>query len=76
MQNVVVYHKQAIAEQIYSQMMQHFYIDEPEYEDAKVYPFVQIESHNFEKLTDDRIHDFKETINPTSAIPSKVFVGF
>ena len=75
-QNVVVYHKRAIAEQIYSQMMQYFYVEEPEYEDAKVYPFVQIEPHNFEKLTDDRIHDFKETINPTSAIPSKVFVGF
>ncbi len=76
MQNVIVYHKRAIADQIYSQMMQHFFIEEPEYEDTKVYPFVQIESHNFEKLTDDRIHDFKETINPTSSIPSKVFVGF
>jgi len=75
-QNVVVYHKRAIAEQIYSQMMQHFYVEEPEYKAAKVYPFVQIEPHNFEKLTDDRIHDFKETITPTSAIPSKVFVGF
>ena len=31
---------------------------------------------NFEKLTDDRTHDFKETITPASAIPSKVFVGF
>ncbi len=57
-------------------MMQHFYIEEPEYEEAKVYPFVQIESHNFEKLTNDHIHDFRETIVPTSAIPAKVFVGF
>jgi len=76
MQNVIVYHKQAISEQIYSQMMPHFYIEEPEYEEARVYPFVQIEPHNFEKLIDDNIHDFKETIVPTSAIPSKVFVGF
>lgn len=75
-QNVVVYHKRAIADQICSQMMQHFYVEEPEYEDTKVYPFVKIEDHNFEKLSDDRIHDFKETIHPTSAIPSKVFVGF
>jgi type III restriction enzyme len=75
-QNVVVYHKRAIAEQIYSQMMQYFYVEEPEYEDARVYPFVGIEDHHFEKLTEDRIHDFKETITPTSAIPSKVFVGF
>lgn len=76
MQNVVLYHKQPIADQIYSQMMQHFFVEDPEYEDARVYPFVRIEEHNYEKLLDDGIHDFKETINPTSAIPSKVFVGF
>lgn len=76
MQNVVLYHKRPIADQVYSQMMQHFYVEEPDYEDARVYPFVRIEEHNYEKQLDDNIHDFKETINPTSAIPTKVFVGF
>jgi type III restriction enzyme len=41
-----------------------------------VYGFVEILPHNFEKQTADCIHDFKETISPTSAIPSKVFSGF
>ena len=75
-ENVVQYHKRDIAEQIYSQMMPHFYLQEPEYEKPLVYGFVEILPHNFEKLTADAIHDFKETILPTSAIPSKVFSGF
>jgi type III restriction enzyme len=32
--------------------------------------------HNFSKYTKDNIHHFTETINPTSAIPTKVFSGF
>ncbi|NCC50462.1 MAG: type III restriction endonuclease subunit R [Spartobacteria bacterium] len=75
-ENVVQYHKRDLADQIYSQMMPHFYLEEPEYEEPKVYGFVEILEHNFEKQTADRIHDFKETIQPTSAIPSKVFGGF
>jgi type III restriction enzyme len=57
-------------------MMEHFYLEESEYEKPLVYGFVEIFRHNFEKLTADAIHDFKETIQPTSAIPSKVFSGF
>lgn len=75
-ENAVQYHKRDIAKQIYSQMMPHFYLQEPEYEKPFVYGFVEILPHNFEKLTADTIHDFKETILPTSAIPSKVFSGF
>ena len=75
-ENVVQYHKRDIAEQIYSQMMLHFFLHEPEYEQPRVYGFVEILPHNFEKHTADSIHDFKETIQPTSAIPSKVFSGF
>jgi len=75
-ENVVQYHKRDIAEQIYSQMMPHFYLIEPEYETPRVYGFVEILPHNFEKYTADSIHDFKETIQPTAAIPSKVFSGF
>lgn len=75
-ENVVQYHKRDLADQIYSQMMPHFYLEEPEYEEPKVFGFVEILAHNFEKLTTDSVHDFKETIQPTSAIPSKVFSGF
>jgi type III restriction enzyme len=76
LENVVQYHKRDIADQIYSQMMPHFYLEEPEYEQPMVYGFVEILEHNFEKLTADKVHDFKETITPTSAIPTKVFSGF
>jgi type III restriction enzyme len=75
-ENVVQYHKRDLADQIYSQMMPHFYLEEPEYDEPKVYGFVEILDPSFEKLTADSIHDFKETIQPTSAIPSKVFSGF
>jgi len=76
--NVVQYHKKSIAEYIYVQMMQddHFYVEEPEFEKPEVYPFSKIEEHNFAKETRDGVHDFRETITPTSAIPSKVFAGF
>lgn len=75
-ENVVQYHKRDIVNVIYAQMMEHFFLQEPEYEKPFVYGFVEILPHNFEKLTADAIHDFKETIQPTSAIPSKVFSGF
>jgi type III restriction enzyme len=75
-ENVVQYRKREIADQIYSQMIPHFYLEEPEYEEPKVYGFVEILPHNFEKMTQDKVHDFKETIVPTKAIPSKVFSGF
>ncbi|NCD32880.1 MAG: hypothetical protein EOL87_05605 [Spartobacteria bacterium] len=74
--NVVQYHKRDISNQMYSQMMVHFYLEEPEYEEPLVYGFVEVLPHNFEKLKADSIHDFKETITPTSSIPSKVFSGF
>lgn len=75
-ENVVQYHKRSIADQMYSQMMEHFFMEEPEYEQSQAYGFIEIHPHNFEKLTGDKVHDFKETIQPTSAIPSKVFSGF
>src|SRR3990170_6932832 len=59
-------------------MMDHFYIETPEFQKPiiDVRAFTKIEDHNYSKYTADQIHDFKDTINPTSAIPSKVFTGF
>jgi len=76
--NVVQYHKKAIAEYIYAQMMQddHFYVEEPEFEKPEVYPFTKIEEPSCAKSRHDGVHDFRETVTPTSAIPSKVFSGF
>jgi type III restriction enzyme len=75
-QNVAQYFRRDIANFIYTQMMENIYYETPEYQDAKVMPFTRIEQHNFSKYSKDSIHDFRETINPTKAIPTKVFSGF
>lgn len=69
-------HRRDIAKLIYLQMMEHFYCEAPTFEKPVVLPFTKIEEHNCSKYTKDKIHDFKETIEPTNAIPSKVFTGF
>jgi type III restriction enzyme len=74
--NVVQYHKKEIGDFIYTQMMQHFYCKAPSYERPIVRPFTRIEEHNYSKYSQDSIHDFRETITPTSAIPGKLFCGF
>lgn len=75
-QNVVKYSRRDIAKFIYVQMMEHIYYETPEYQEADVKPFVRIEEHNLSKYSKDSIHFFRETINPTKAIPSKLFSGF
>jgi type III restriction enzyme len=74
--NVVQYHKREISRLIYSQMMEHFYYDAPDFLEPKVYSFTRIEDHYYSKVMTDKIHHFRETIEPASAIPSKVFTGF
>jgi type III restriction enzyme len=74
--NVVQYHKKEIGQYIYTQMMEHFYCEAPRYENPVVRPFTKIEEHNFSKYTQDKMFDYRETITPTNAIPSKVFAGF
>ena len=74
--NVVQYHKQEIAKLIFAQMERHFYCDTPEYGTPMVYPFDKIREHNYSKYTEDSIHDYRETITPTNAIPGKLFSGF
>mgnify|MGYP005854812127 FL=1 len=77
-ENVVQYHKSEIGRFIYQQMMEHFYVETPEFEKPviDVKPFTKIEDPNYSKYTQDQIYDYKETINPTSAIPTKIFTGF
>lgn len=76
--NVVVYRKKELAEFIRSQMMHptHFFVDTPEYEEPVILPFTEIKNHHLEKFQSDSIYDFRETIDPVSSIPSKLFTGF
>lgn len=74
--NIVLYHKKQIASFIYAQLQKHFYIEAGEFEEPIIYPFTKIEPHNFSMYTKDKVHHHTESIQPTSAIPSKVFGGF
>ncbi|MBN1907009.1 MAG: DEAD/DEAH box helicase family protein, partial [Deltaproteobacteria bacterium] len=74
--NVIQYNKREIARFIYTQMMEHFYCEMPEYEDDTVYPFVGLVEHNFSKYSADALYPYTETIEPVSSIPSKVFTSF
>ncbi len=74
--NVVQYHKKEIADYVYAQMMEHFFVEAPSYETPIVRPFTRIEEHNYTKYSKDGILHFTETVTPTSAIPTKVFTGF
>lgn len=74
--NVVQYHKKEIGRYIYSQLMEHFYCESPNFEKSVVKSFTKIEDHNLSKYTKDSIRHFTDTINPTGSIPGKVFSGF
>lgn len=74
--NVVQYHKKEISTFIYRQMIDHFYCEPAEYKKPIVYPFAGIKEHNYSKILLDKLYHYSETITPTSAIPSKVFIGF
>ena len=74
--NVAQYNKREIARFIYSQMMERFYCESPRYEHVAVLPFGALKEHNFSKYTADAVYPYTETVEPTSSIPGKVFVGF
>jgi type III restriction enzyme len=76
LRNIVLYHKRDIALFIFSQMTLHFFVSQGEYQEPEVYPFTQIESHNFAKFTKDKIHSIRETIDPLTRIPAIVFGGY
>jgi type III restriction enzyme len=76
--NVVQGNKRVIGKYIHSQMMEHFYYEAPDFDEPviNVRSFSKIEPWNFSKYQKDSIHDLRDTIEPTSAIKSKVFTGF
>ncbi len=74
--NVVQYYSKDIAKAIYTQMQDHHYCEAPTFEQVSVKPFVAIEPHNITKYKEDDVHDLRDTIEPTSDIPKKIFSGF
>lgn len=74
--NVIQGRKREIGRYIYNQLMEHFYVESPEFEKPVVRPFVSIAQHNYSKYTKDSILDFRQTVEPAGLIPKKVFTGF
>jgi type III restriction enzyme len=75
---VVQINKREIARLIYGQMMDHFFYEAPDFEEPiiNVKAFTRIEPHNYTKYSGDKIHDLRDTIEPASLIPSKLFTGY
>jgi len=76
LRNITLYHKREIAKYIYTQLKDHFFMEQAGYEKPIVYPFTKIEPHNYSKYSKDSVYRYSDTIQPTSAIPTKVFGGF
>lgn len=76
--SVVQVNKREIARLIYGQMMEQFYYEAPDFEEPimHVKAFTRIEPHNYTKYSGDKVHDLRDTIEPASLIPSKIFTGF
>lgn len=74
--NTVIAYRKQIAEFIFAQMKQHSHYVQPDFAAAEVHPFERIYPHNFEKVKQDKIYNYMDTIEPKNSIPSKVFTGF
>ncbi len=74
--NTVIAYRKQIAEFIFAQMKQHSHYVPPDFAAAEVHPFEKIYPHNFEKVKQDKIYNYMDTIEPKNSIPSKVFTGF
>jgi type III restriction enzyme len=76
--NVVYINRRIIAEQIYRQMMNHFYLEDLEFDEVNINtkPYTEILPHHYTKYDDDRIEDFKSNVGNASVLKMKVFTGF
>ena len=74
--NVVITYRHQLADFIFAHMKQHSEYVPADLTSSKVRPFEKIYPHNYEKISSDKIYNYRETIEPRSAIPSKVFTGF
>lgn len=74
--NVVQYYAKNIANEIWIQMDENFFVKETGFEAAEVKPFQKIEKHNFSKLKADELVDFRATFKSAAEMKTKVFKGF
>jgi type III restriction enzyme len=75
-ENIVSYHKRDIAKFIYTQMREHLFVTQGDYEEVEIQPFSRIEPWNYTRGAKDAVRGFTETITPTSAIKNFIFGGF
>jgi type III restriction enzyme len=73
---LVFQYRRIIAERIYKQMMDHFYLEEPEYVKPIVRPFTKIENWNFTALENEGRKDYGSDSFPASQIRKFLFCGF
>lgn len=73
---VVVEKKKDIANNIYIQMKNNINYNNKEFVAVNIMPFDRIYPNNFTKDIGDRYYNFRETIEPLSDIPKKIFEGF
>ncbi len=73
---LVQWSKEFIGGFIKPQLLNHFHKEITKFEAPHVSPFKKILDHNFVKNEEDKICDFRDTIEPVSKIPSVVFGNF
>lgn len=65
-----------IADFIYSQMKEKLYYEVPKFEVSEVRPFTKIEANNLTRYIGENEYNFRDTIEPKSDVPKKIFGGF
>lgn len=68
--------KRDIAEKIYQQIMQHFEIQSSGLKASKILPFVKILPQNMTEVPGYGKRDFRDIIEPKSAVKKYIFTGF
>jgi type III restriction enzyme len=76
LKTVVFQWRNLIATRIYTQMMGHFNLHEPEYIKPNVRPFTKIEEWNFTTLKNAGFKDYRDDNFPAIQVPKFVFRGF
>ena len=68
--------KHNIAEKIYQQIMEHFEIKSSGFKASKILPFVKILPQNMTEVPGYGKRDFRDIIEPKSAVKKYIFTGF
>jgi type III restriction enzyme len=73
---IVFQSRSFIAKKIFSQMMNHFHLNEADYIKPNVKPFTEIKTWHFTSLKNDGIKDYRDENFPAIQVPKYVFRGF